>query len=229
MRVVFLGAGSLAVMTANALLKRAHEVIIIEQDKTLIDTLSNELDCGFVHGDGSKPAILRETDPRKVDFLFCLTGNDQVNMIASLVGRSLGFKRVITKIEDPELEHICLELGLKDTIIPDQTIGHYLADMVEGQGLLALSALIKDDARVFSFIIQAENEAIMSSLELPEQSRVICLYREGKFKIPDADFSFKVNDEVVILTHSRHLAYLNKQLLGHVEGRASTTDKDSQD
>jgi len=213
MRAVFLGAGSLAIMTAQALLKNAHEVIIIERDKVLIDELSNELDCGFVHGDGSKPAILKETDPKDVDYLFCLTGNDQVNIITSLVGRSLGFKRVITKIEDPEFQHICLELGLKDTIIPDQTIGRYLADMVEGQDLLALSALIKDEARVFSFVVEAENVAILSSIQLPDECRIICLYRNGKFKIPNADFTFKIDDEVIILTHNRNLSWLNKQLL----------------
>ncbi len=228
MRAVLLGAGSLSVMTANALLKKAHEVIIIEKDKALIEVLSNELDCGFIYGDGSRPAILRETDPKDVDFLFCLTGNDQANIITSLVGRSLGFKRVITKIEDPEFEHICLELGLKDTIIPDQTIGRYLADMVEGQDLLALSVLIKDEARVFSFVIQAENEAAMSSLQLPDDSRIICLYRNGKFIIPDADFNFKEEDEVVILTHSRNLVYLNKQLLNKPEVKPPT-DKDVQD
>ena len=217
MRAVLLGAGSLALMTANALLKNEHEVIIIENDKTLIDALSNDLDCGFVYGDGSKPAILRETDPKNVDFLFCLTGNDQANIITSLVGRSLGFKRIITKIEDPEFEHICLELGLKDTIIPDQTIGRYLADMVEGQDLLSLSALIKDEARVFSFVVQTETEAVISSLQLPSECQIICIYRNGKFKIPDPDFSFKVNDEVVILTHSRNLSYLNKQLLNKLE------------
>ena len=213
MRAVFLGAGSLAIMTAQALLKNTHEVIIIERDKVLIDELSNELDCGFVHGDGSKPAILKETDPKDVDYLFCLTGNDQVNIITSLVGRSLGFKRVITKIEDPEFQHICLELGLKDTIIPDQTIGRYLADMVEGQDLLALSALIKDEARVFSFVVEAENVAILSSIQLPDECRIICLYRNGKFKIPNADFTFKIDDEVIILTHNRNLSWLNKQLL----------------
>lgn len=228
MRAVFLGGGSLTVMTAQALLKNAHEVIIIEKDKALIEELSNEFDCGFVHGDGSKPAILRETNPKDVDFLFCLTGNDQVNIITSLVGRSLGFKRVITKIEDPEFEHICIELGLKDTIVPDQTIGRYLADMVEGQDLLALSALIKDEARVFSFVIKPENEAVMSSLQLPDECRIICLYRKGKFKIPDTDFSYKVDDEVVILTHSRNLAYLNKLLLSNLEVR-SPADKDTHD
>ena len=213
MRAVFLGAGSLALMTVQALLNKAHEVIVIEKDKTVIDALSNELACGFIHGDGSKPAILGETNPKEVDYLFCLTGNDQVNIITSLVGRSLGFKRVITKIEDPEFEHICIELGLNDTIIPDQTIGRYLADMIEGRDLLALSAVIKDEARVFSFVIHQQNEAFMNSVQLPDECRVMCLYRNGKFKIPDADDVFKVGDEVVILTHSQNLPWLNEQLL----------------
>jgi hypothetical protein len=73
MRAVFLGGGALSVMADRVLLNRAHEVIIIEQDKDRIDVLSDEFACGFIHGDGSKPAILRETDPRDVDFLFCLT------------------------------------------------------------------------------------------------------------------------------------------------------------
>ena len=63
MRVVFIGASSLAVVTAKLMRERGEEVVIIEHDKDHIDALTEELDCGFLHGDGSKPAILREADP----------------------------------------------------------------------------------------------------------------------------------------------------------------------
>jgi trk system potassium uptake protein TrkA len=55
-----------------------------------------------------------------------------------------------------------VELGLKDTIAPGQTIGRYLAGMIEGHDLLELSAMIKDEARVFSFIIHPELEETSS-------------------------------------------------------------------
>ena len=128
MRAVFIGAGSLAVVTAKLIRERGEEVVIIEQDKERIDALADELDCGFLHGDGSKPAMLREADPEHTDVLFALTGNDQANILASLVGRSLGFKRVVTKIDDDEFEHICKELGLEDVIVPTRTVGRYLAE-----------------------------------------------------------------------------------------------------
>lgn len=132
MRFVFIGAGAVTQHTAELLLKRDHEVVIIEADKERIEQLQEGLDCGFIHGDGGAPDILREADPGRTDVLFCLTGNDQTNIIASLVGRSLGFKRVVTQIKNPQYEHICMELGLKDTIVPARTIALFLADLSVG-------------------------------------------------------------------------------------------------
>ena len=208
MKAVFVGGGVLTVNAARLLLKGGHEVVIVEQDKACIEVLADELPCGYVQGDGSKPAILRETDPAHTDFLFCLTGNDQTNIIAAMVGRSLGFARVVTKIEDPEYEHICLELGLEDTIMPALTIGRHLADMLEGQDLLELSAMIKDGARVFSFVAQADDAGPVSALKLPPDSRVICRYRQEKFMLAGEDMELKDDDEVVVLTHQRNLADL---------------------
>jgi len=210
MKAVIIGANPMGVMTAGILLKRNHDVVIVEKNKSRIEELSDKIGCGFVHGDGSKPAILKETDPAHTDFLFCLTGNDQTNIIASLIGRSLGFKRVITGIEDPEFEHICVELGLEDTIIPTLTIGRHLADMLEGRDLLELSAMIHDEARVFSFIARNLDAGPLGKLVLPEESRVICFYRDGIFNMVDNDTVLKEGDEVIILTHSRNLQQLQE-------------------
>jgi trk system potassium uptake protein TrkA len=208
MRAVLIGASSLTVMTADILLKRGHEVVIVESNKERINELSKDLDCGFVHGDGTTPAIQRETDPEHSDFLFCLAGNDQVNIIASLVGRSLGFPRVVTKIINPEFEHICLELGLEETIIPAGTIGRYLADKFAGRDLLELSGMIKDEGRVFSFVARSEDEGSVNKIAMPGQLRIICLYRNDQFVFPDEDTEIKQGDEVVAITRQEFLSQL---------------------
>ena len=215
MRAVFIGAGFLSVTTARLLLKRGHEVIIIERDKEIIDGLSPELDCGFLHGDGGRPAVLREADPEHTDFLFCLTDSDQANILASLVGRSLGFRQVVTKIEDPELEHICVELGLEDMIVPSRTIGRHLADKFEGSDPLAISAAIKGDARIFSFVLRKENQATVEELGLPKQSRVVCVYRHGEFLLPEPDTALKTDDEVIVISHKKHLPQLIERWIQH--------------
>ena len=143
MRAIFVGAGSMSLRTAKTMVERGHEVVIIEPAPEIISRVQEELDCGCLQGDGTRPRVLREADPSHVDVLFCLTGNDQTNLIASLVGRSLGIERVITRINDEEFEHVCLELGLQDLVLPTRTIGRYLASMAEGHEVLDLSAAIR--------------------------------------------------------------------------------------
>jgi len=211
MRVVFVGASQLTVMTARLLVDRGHEVVIIESDKATIENLSDQLDCAFLHGDGTKPAVLREAGPKETDVLFCLTNNDQVNILAALIGRSLGFKRVVPSIEDPELTSICHELGLEHTVIPDQTISRYLADVAIGVDVLELSTLIKGEARFFSFIATEDDAGSIEALHLPGEARVICCYRDGELMLPADQDKLRRGDEVVILTHSKHLAALRER------------------
>lgn len=211
MRIVFVGASEVSLVTARALIRKGHEVVIVETDKAKIEELSEQLDCSFLQGDGSRPDILREVNPAATDVLFCLTDNDPVNVIASLVGRSLGFKRVVTSIVDAQYEGICGELGLTDTIIPSRTIGRYLEDMVSGGTNLELSTVIKREARVFSFVAQEGDAVAVDALKLPAEAKVMCLYRNGAFTLANDDTKLRKGDEVMILTHSRNLAALQQR------------------
>ena len=56
MRFVFIGSGSLAVLTGRLLAERGHEVVLVERDRSVIDALQEGLDLGFIHGDGTRPA-----------------------------------------------------------------------------------------------------------------------------------------------------------------------------
>lgn len=220
MRIAFVGAGNLTAMTARELISQGQDVVIIEQNKEKIEELSDELDCGFLHGDGSRPDLLREAEPEKTDVLLCVTGDDRINIIASLIGRSLGFKRVITKIENPELAHICTELGLDDTIIPTRTISRFLIDFVSGRNLFELSSMIRGDARFFTFVASEEDEVEIRSLELPREARVICLYRGRDMIIARGSTPIRKGDEVIVLTRSGSLGELRDRRAPKADGGA---------
>ena len=233
MRTVFIGAGELSIATAKQLIKKGHEVIIIEVDESIIDEHADTLDCSFLHGDGSKPEVLREVSPEQTDFLFCLSGRDQANVIAGLVGRSLGFKRVVTSIADPDLDPICRQLGLKETIIPSRAISRYLVDMVEDETSIELSSMIKDEARLFMFVATDEEAGKVKDLELPSGAKVVCLYRDGEFMLASEETSLKKADEVVILTHGKNLKTLEVRWSAdangstHVDMGANGDDEES--
>jgi trk system potassium uptake protein TrkA len=210
MRAVFVGASPATLAAVRVLLDRNHEVVIVEQDREVIESL-DELDCGVLHGDGSRPAILKETDPENTDFLFCLTTNDQTNIIASLVGRSLGFSRVVTRIENEEFEHVCLELGLVDTIVPEVTVARHLADMMEGRNPLELSAALGSDARLVSFVLDREHEGRIEDIEMPGDSRIVCLYRDEELIFAERDLALEKGDKVVALARTEDADALSEE------------------
>ena len=214
MRAVFVGGGSFTLRTARTLLERKHEVVIVERSQQVTASVQEQLDCGCLLGDATRPRVMREVDPGPNDVLFCLTGNDQTNIIASLVGRSLGFPRVVTRINDEEFEHICIELGLVDTIIPARTIGQHLADMTEGQDILELSAAIRGEARVFLFVAGDAEKTRVDELDLPRGARVTHLYRAGELVLADPDTRLRRDDEVVVLTRREDLPKLRERWSG---------------
>ena len=223
MRIVLVGATPEGVDTAKLLIERGHDVVIVDNDRDVITRLSDELDCGFLCGDGTRPEVLREADPLATDVLFCLTDHDQVNILSGLVGQSLGFKRVITSIEDPAFEDICGELGLQNTIVPARTISRYLADLVIGLDVLELRTIVKGEARFFSFTANEGDAVAVGGLELPNDAKAICLYRGDEFLLADDTTKIHKGDEVVLLTHARNLTELRKRWTPKV---ASSEDND---
>jgi trk/ktr system potassium uptake protein len=215
MRAVFIGAGPLTMSTARQLLGRGHEVVIIERDRQVIDGLANELNCGFLHGDGTKPAMLREADPEHTAYLFCFTDSDQTNILAALLGQSLGFRSVVPKIDDPEFEHICIELGLTHTVIPSRSVGRYLADLFEGRDPLEITAMVRGDARIFSFVAREEDAKTIAELGLPKKSRVVCAYRKEEFLLPDDKTGLRKDDEVIVIAHRDAIPELEERWSRH--------------
>ena len=218
MRAIFVGASPLTVMAARRLLKAGHDVVIIEEDKERISTLSETLDCGFIHGDGSRPAVLEELSPGESDMLFCLSSEDQDNIIASLVAQTMDFRRVITKIEDPDFQVICTKLGLDDVIVPDRDVGERLADLVEGHDVADLSAAVESGIRFFHFVAREQDAGRIGELDLPDQARVIVITRGEESIIVGEDDVLKQDDRVLVVTHRDDLEKLKKRFSQREEG-----------
>ncbi|WP_432696253.1 potassium channel family protein [Marinobacterium sp. YM272] len=224
MRFVFLGTNTLTLATARMLLDEGFDVVLVEKSKARIDELAEQIDCGFLHGDGSLPDVLEQADPAGTDALFALLNNERDNIIAALVARSLKFKRVILLVTAPEFEHICVELGLEDTVAPNRAVARHLVNMIKGEKSLELSAIIHSDAEVFSFFATECEAGSISELSLPKSTRIICLYRDEKLVLPDETEHIQVDDEIVVIIRSERLPALKKQLEQRSNGNEDDTE-----
>jgi len=210
MRVTIVGASTLGVQAARALTERGHEVVVIDQDEERIESLSDELDCGLMVGDGSRPAVLAEVGPKQSDVLFCVSNRDEANILGALVGRSLGFGRVVPKVEDPQLEPICTELGLDDVIVPDREVAMQLVDMVEGRNAPELSAVVRSGVRFFAFKVP-EGVNNGEALALPDGVSLVARTRGNESVLAQLDTSLEEGDEVVVIAEEGRVDELRER------------------
>jgi len=211
MRAAFIGSNSLTLSTAELLLEDGHEVIIIERTRDRINELSDRLDAGFVQGDGTLPDVLRDAEPENTDVLFCLMESDQTNILAGLIGRSLGFSRVVPRVNDPQFQRIAAELGLEDTVMPNRAVAAHLKQLLSGGKSLELSSVLRGEAAIFSLTISDAEKGPLEELDLPERTRIVCLYRNEQFYLPGEVKATKAGDEVILITSHQQLSELEQR------------------
>jgi trk system potassium uptake protein TrkA len=208
--VVLVGASHLAIHTARALIERGHEVVMIDESTEKIELLRDQLDCGLVVGDGSRPAVLEELAPEHTDHLFCVSDRDEANILAALVGRELGFSHVVPKVDDPELEPICAKLGLDQVIVPDREIGLRLVDLVEGRSSPELATVVQSALRFLSFEVPPDVEDL-AGLELPGNVRPIACNRRDESSLVDEHWRFEKGDVLVVIAEEDAVEALRRR------------------
>jgi trk system potassium uptake protein TrkA len=227
MRITFIGSGSLTLATVELLLADGHEVVIVERRRERINDLADHIDAGFIHGDGTSPDVLREVQPENTDVLFCLLDSDQANLLAALIGRSLGFPRVVPRVNDPQFQRIANELGLADSVMPNRAVASHLKELLSGEKSLELSSLIRGDGAVFNFVAKDGDAGPVDDLALPERTRVICLYRDEEFLLPGQTPRIETGDEVILVTHQHNLEALRERW-GHDGERDKDADAEAE-
>jgi trk system potassium uptake protein TrkA len=155
--------------------------------------------------------VLRDAEPENTDVLFCLLESDQINILAALIGRSLGFGRVVPRVNERQFQHIADELGLDDAVLPNQAVASHLRDLLGGEKSLELSSVIRDDAAVFSFVVGEEHAGPLHDLDLPERTRVVCLYRGERFRLPEETRRIKPDDEIIVICDRAQLDELHRR------------------
>jgi trk system potassium uptake protein TrkA len=214
MRIVFIGGSRQAVESAHSLLENGHEVVVVEGGEERLKALEEMgLDCGLVHGDGSRPAVLSELGPGNTDFLFCMTGSDQDNILAALAGKSLGFERVVAMIEDPDFSGLCAELGLEDVLIPTQETANAVADRVAGIESVDMAPLMKTGIRFFSFAARKNEEGTVADLELPDGARGLAVTRDGEAELARGGTRIREHDTVYLVCFQDQVKTLRERFI----------------
>src|SRR5699024_8756177 len=95
MNIIIVGAGKIGSYIISQLAEEDHNILLIERDKEVLDRILSHNDIMGILGDGTDPEILREADVDQCHIFVSLAQEDDTNIIACLMAKSMGAKYTI--------------------------------------------------------------------------------------------------------------------------------------
>ena len=103
MKVAIAGAGKVGTYIADDLLKAGHQVLLIEKEPAVVERLRLELPADYHLSDACEISELHEAGLADVDVMVAATGEDQVNLVVSLLAKQeFAVPRVVARVNHPK-------------------------------------------------------------------------------------------------------------------------------
>lgn len=213
MRVVVAGASSLGRAICAKLINAGHDVVLVDSDRDALDQLTEVFDCGMVEGDCTLPSTLREAGGETLDALLAVTNLDEDNILCALVGRSIGFERVIPQIIKPELCAICDELQLDDMITPHETVAANLVDVIEKRAEPEHKVSLSGDLQLQEYVVSgALCDQKIADTDFGNGAAIIAIRRDDQELLAADAGEICSGDTLVFLTHRDNTDKLSERL-----------------
>lgn len=221
MKVILIGGGETietVYYLARLFCLRHYQVTIINPYADEAQSLARRVKATVIAGDGSDPATLEEAGVRRADVVLSLSPYDPDNLVACQVAQRLyGVPRTMALVNDPDNEEVFRRLGITLVFSATRVIG----SLIEGQtvfdeithlfpaaeGLLNVTEIVLGDGA--PSVGQSLQE-----LELPPDSLVAALVREGQVTVPHGETRLQPGDRLILVTLPENQEALLQVLAG---------------
>ncbi|MGC8720356.1 MAG: Trk system potassium transporter TrkA [Thermodesulforhabdaceae bacterium] len=214
--ILIIGGGKIGLITARHLENRDLHIRILEKDRKRCDYLSEVLNRAVViHGDGTDQQILSEENISRMDLVLALTGDEETNILSSLLAKRLGAKRVITRISKFSYMPIVYAIGLGHVVNPRLSAINSILQYIRQGKILSAVTLRGEEAEVLE-VEAVENSEIVGELlkniKFPQGVLVLAVMRSKDIVIPTGNTVIHPGDRVIILVERKAIPRIEKQL-----------------
>ncbi|MDP2431102.1 MAG: Trk system potassium transporter TrkA [Pseudomonadota bacterium] len=210
-RVMIAGGGNIGQRLAKSL-ESDYEVKIIDRNKKNTEFLAQTLKRTLVlTGDATDEDLLLEENIEDIDVFCALTNDDEDNIMASLLAKRLGAKKVIALINRSTYVDLLQGGEIDIALSPAQaTIGPLLTHIRRGHMAVvhslrrgaaeALEAVVHGDARASKLVGRR-----IEQVELPEGVSIAAILRGEQVIIAHHDNVIEADDHLILFVPNKRL------------------------
>ena len=215
-RVIIVGAGETGSALASALDKEKMNVKIIDRDAHKCAALAEKLEKVIViHGDGTDKNLLQEENIGDVDFMVAVTGDEESNVLISLLAKGLGAKKTITRINKLSYIPLVSAIGI-DTVVSSRLSAiRAILQYIRRGRIISVTPLKGEHAEAIEAEALETSDIVnipLAKVKFPKGALVGAIVRGDEIIIPRGDSVIKPKDRLIILTVQKVLPKLEKLL-----------------
>ena len=202
--IVIIGAGEVGFNLAKSLSKEEHDITVIDIDPQKCQKVTNNIDARVIEGDGCSQRIIQEIEMNEVDYLIALTRIDEVNLVASKIGKERGAKKVICRLRNTEYGKKTIidpaQFGINHVVFPEKAARDEIKKIITQPSSLDIETFKDDKITLIGILLDASSPLIGRTMEnvqisnpyIPHKLSVIC--RGDSTFIPHKKTKYAIND-----------------------------------
>jgi trk system potassium uptake protein TrkA len=194
----------------NTLLELGHEVLAIDPDKDLVQSLSDDLpDAHLVAGDATDIDVLRDLNVGQFDGAAVTVGeNIEASILATVNLKELGVPMVMTRAVSTLHIRVLERIGTDRILEPEREMGEQMARIIASPAIRDYVELGEDEALIEAEVPDKWVGKSLADLELSRKSglAVVTLKpKDGAGMIPNGDTILRKGDVMVIAGTKKNL------------------------
>ncbi len=206
MRIAIAGAGNVGRAIARELLGNGHQVLLIDKNpKALkLDSVPN---AEWLLADACEIAALDQAKLDGCQVLVAATGDDKVNLVASLLGKTeYGVPRVVARVNHPKNEWMFdSSWGVDVSVSTPQIISALVEEAVSIGDVVRLFSFRKGEANLVEITLPDTASCCgktVGEVELPENAALAAIVRDTHVITPKDHDVFIAGDELLFVASS---------------------------
>lgn len=221
MKIIIAGAGDVGSHLAKLLSSESHDIYLIDSNEERLNAVSSQIDVFTITGDAKSVELMNQKLFSTSDLLIAVTSSEETNMLICILGKKLGAKHTIARINDVNIikdnkEHFYNELGIDTLISPS-----YLATL-EIDRLINQAAFTDDiefeNGKLTVFGISLSNNSELINKTIQESAglnpnlsfKPLAFHRDDYTLLVNGNTILKENDIVYFISQKDSLEEIIK-------------------
>lgn len=211
--VVIGGGGATGRTVAKHLLGQVDRIRIIERERHRAEEIAEMFpSVEVLHGDATDVALLRAERVAEAQTFIALSGNDERNLLASLIAQELGVRQVVTLVERTETSHLWRRMGLMRIVSPRQIACERINEYIATDYCSNIVSLQRGAAQIVERRLRRASPAAgvtLAEMSPPRGLMVGAVVRGEKVFVPRGGDRLEIGDTVILFVAAEHLSIVN--------------------